>query len=145
MMAGTLVSRVVGFGRLLLLAFLFGVGTRQADMFAVANAVPTSMYILLVGGVLNTVLVPQIVRAIKSDADGGEAYTNRIMTGGLIVLFTITLAAHPGRARDHLPVLGRRLEGPRHRRPVRLDGGAGLLLHAAGVLLRRLRPRRARS
>ncbi len=91
MMAGTLASRVVGFGRLLLLAFLFGVGTRQADMFAVANAVPTSMYILLVGGVLNTVLVPQIVRAIKSDSDGGEAYTNRIMTGGLIVLFTITL------------------------------------------------------
>ena len=36
-------------------------------MFAVANAVPTSMYILLVGGVLNTVLVPQIVRAVKSD------------------------------------------------------------------------------
>jgi putative peptidoglycan lipid II flippase len=92
MMAGTLVSRIVGFGRLLLLAFLFGVGTRQADMFAVANAVPTSMYILLVGGVLNTVLVPQIVRAVKSDADGGEAYTNRIMTGGLIVLFVITLA-----------------------------------------------------
>ena len=92
MMAGTLVSRVVGFGRLLLLAFLFGVGTRQADMFAVANAVPTSMYILLVGGVLNTVLVPQIVRAVKSDSDGGEAYTNRIMTGGLIVLFVITLA-----------------------------------------------------
>ena len=50
------------------------------------------MYILLVGGVLNTVLVPQIVRAIKADADGGEAYTNRIMTGGLIVLFVITLA-----------------------------------------------------
>ncbi len=92
MMAGTLVSRVVGFGRLLLLAFLFGVGTRQADMFTVANAVPTIMYILIVGGVLNTVLVPQIVRAIKNDADGGEAYTNRIMTGGLIVLFVVTLA-----------------------------------------------------
>src|SRR3712207_6367872 len=75
MMAGTALSRVVGFGRLLLLAYLFGVGTRQADMFAVANAVPTSMYILLVGGVLNTVLVPQIVRAVKSDPDGGEAYT----------------------------------------------------------------------
>ena len=91
MMAGTLVSRIVGFGRLLLLAFLFGVGTRQADMFTVANAVPTIMYILIVGGVLNTVLVPQIVRAIKNDADGGEAYTNRIMTGGLIVLFVVTL------------------------------------------------------
>ena len=60
-------------------------------MFTLANTVPNSMYILLAGGVLNTVLVPQIVRAIKSDADGGEAYTNRIMTAGLIVLGVITL------------------------------------------------------
>ena len=49
-------------------------------MFTLANTVPNSMYILLAGGVLNTVLVPQIVRAIKGDKDRGEAYTNRIMT-----------------------------------------------------------------
>jgi putative peptidoglycan lipid II flippase len=61
-------------------------------MFAVANTVPNSMYILLAGGVLTTVLVPQIVRAIRNDRDGGAAYTNRILTGGLIVLFVITLA-----------------------------------------------------
>ena len=89
----------MGFFRLMLLVFLFGNGTRQADMFTLANTVPNSMYILLAGGVLNTVLVPQIVRAIKTDADRGEAYTNRIMTAGLIVLGVITVAAHPGRAR----------------------------------------------
>ena len=44
---------------------LFGNGTRQADMFTLANTVPNSMYILLAGGVLNTVLVPQIVRAVQ--------------------------------------------------------------------------------
>jgi putative peptidoglycan lipid II flippase len=92
MVAGTLVSRVVGFGRFVLLAYLFGIGTRQADMFAVANTVPNSMYILLAGGVLTTVLVPQIVRAVHHDRDGGAAYTNRILTGGLIVLFVVTLA-----------------------------------------------------
>ena len=91
MAAGTLLSRVLGFGRFILLVFLFGNGTRQADMFTLANTVPNSMYILLAGGVLNTVLVPQIVRHIKKDSDGGEAYTNRIMTGGLMVLFGITL------------------------------------------------------
>jgi len=91
MVAGTLVSRVLGFGRLMLLVFLFGNGTRQAEMFTIANTVPNSMYILLAGGVLNTVLVPQIVRAIKGDADRGEAYTNRIMTAGLIGLALITL------------------------------------------------------
>ena len=91
MAAGTLLSRVLGFGRLMLLVFLFGNGTRQADMFTIANTVPNSMYILLAGGVLNTVLVPQIVRAIKGDADGGEAYTNRIMTAGLLALAAITV------------------------------------------------------
>ncbi|GAA3622425.1 murein biosynthesis integral membrane protein MurJ [Microlunatus ginsengisoli] len=91
MAGGTLVSRLLGFGRLMLLTVLFGNGTRQAEMFTLANTVPNSMYILLAGGVLNTVLVPQIVRAIKGDKDRGEAYTNRIMTGGLIVLTLITV------------------------------------------------------
>jgi putative peptidoglycan lipid II flippase len=91
MAAGTMVSRLLGFVRLMLLVFLFGNGTRQADMFTIANTVPNSMYILLAGGVLNTVLVPQIVRAIRGDKDGGEAYTNRIMTAGLIALGTITI------------------------------------------------------
>ena len=91
MAAGTALSRVMGFFRLMLLVFLFGNGTRQADMFTIANTVPNSMYILLAGGVLNTVLVPQIVRAIRSDNDRGEAYTNRIMTAGLLVLGVITV------------------------------------------------------
>ena len=85
-----LLSRLLGFGRLILLVSLFANGTRQADMFTIANTVPNSMYILLAGGVLNTVLVPQIVRAIKSDPDGGESYTNRVMTAGLLALALIT-------------------------------------------------------
>jgi putative peptidoglycan lipid II flippase len=91
MAAGTALSRVMGFFRLMLLVFLFGNATRQADMFNVANTVPNSMYILLAGGVLNTVLVPQIVRAIRGDKDRGEAYTNRVMTAGLLVLAVITV------------------------------------------------------
>ena len=91
MAGGTATSRVLGFFRLMLLVFLFGNGTRQAEMFTIATTVPNSMYILLAGGVLNTVLVPQIVRAIRSDADRGEAYTNRIMTAGLIGLGLITV------------------------------------------------------
>ena len=91
MAAGTALSRVLGFVRLILLVVLFGNATRQADMFAIANTVPNSMYILLAGGVLNSVLVPQLVRAIRGDADGGEAYTQRIMTAGLLVLGAITI------------------------------------------------------
>ncbi len=91
MAAGTATSRVLGFFRLILFVYLFGNGTRQAEMFTIATTVPNSMYILLAGGVLNTVLVPQIVRAIRSDRDRGEAYTNRIMTAGLIGLGLITV------------------------------------------------------
>jgi putative peptidoglycan lipid II flippase len=91
MASGTALSRVLGFFRLMLLVYLFGNGTRQAEMFTIATNVPNSMYILLAGGVLNTVLVPQIVRAIRGDADRGDAYTNRIMTAGLIALALITL------------------------------------------------------
>ena len=91
MAGGTATSRVLGYFRLMLLVYLFGNGTRQAEMFTIATTVPNSMYILLAGGVLNTVLVPQIVRAIRGEADRGEAYTNRIMTAGLIALGLITL------------------------------------------------------
>lgn len=91
MAAGTAVSRMLGFGRFALLVALFGNATRQADMFNYANTVPNSMYILLAGGILNTVLVPQIVRAIKHDPDGGDAYTNRIMTLGILVLGLLTV------------------------------------------------------
>ncbi|GAB2593563.1 murein biosynthesis integral membrane protein MurJ [Microlunatus antarcticus] len=91
MAAGTAFSRVLGFVRLVVLVALFENGTRQADMFAVANTLPNSMYILLAGGVLNTVLVPQLVRAVRRDADGGEAYTNRVMTVGLLGLGVITV------------------------------------------------------
>lgn len=91
MAAGTMASRVVGFLRVILIAFVLGNGTRQADMFTFANTIPNSIYILLAGGALNTVLVPQIVRAVKHDEDGGEAYTNRIMTAFLLIIAAVTV------------------------------------------------------
>lgn len=67
MASGTMVSRVLGFGRAILLAFALGNSTRQADMFSLATLIPNTLYMLFAGGALNTVLVPQIVRAIKND------------------------------------------------------------------------------
>jgi len=79
MAAGTIVSRLSGFVRGALLAAALG-AYLHADLFNIANTIPTMLYILLAGGVFNAVLVPQLVRAMKNDADGGEAYTNRIIT-----------------------------------------------------------------
>ena len=79
MAAGTAISRVSGYVRSLLLAAALGTQL-HADVFTIANTVPNMLYILLAGGVFNAVLVPQLVRAMKHDADGGDAYTNRIIT-----------------------------------------------------------------
>lgn len=92
MAAGTLFSRFSGLFRSILLAAALGSATIAADGYTVANTIPNMLYILLAGGVFNAVLVPQLVRALKNDADGGEAYTNRIITLGLLFLGSVTLA-----------------------------------------------------
>ncbi len=91
MAAGTLASRVLGLVRVVLAAWLLGTNSRQADIFSVATTVPNSLYFLFAGGALNTVLVPQLVRAVKNDPDGGEAYTNRVMTAFLMLVGGIAL------------------------------------------------------
>jgi len=90
MALGTIVSRITGFARLYLLAFTIGTHL-DADLFNNANTLPNTLYILVAGGIFNVVLVPQMVRAMRRDADGGEAYVNRIMTLGLLVLVLATL------------------------------------------------------
>ena len=90
MALGTIVSRITGFARLYLLAFTIGTHL-DADLFSNANTLPNTLYILVAGGVFNVVLVPQMVRAMKRDPDGGEAYVNRVMTLGLLVLAVATV------------------------------------------------------
>ena len=91
MASGTMVSRVLGFGRAILLAFALGNSTRQVEMFGLSTLIPNTLYMLFAGGALNTVLVPQIVRAIKNDSDGGQTYVNRVMTAFLAALAVITV------------------------------------------------------
>src|SRR6188768_1117287 len=91
MAAGTVVSRISGFARGALLAAALGIQL-HADIFSIANTVPNMLYILLAGGVFNAVLVPQLVRAMTDDPDGGEAYTNRIVTLAALFLGAVTVA-----------------------------------------------------
>ncbi|WP_432884709.1 murein biosynthesis integral membrane protein MurJ [Kribbella sp. CA-245084] len=90
MAAGTVLSRLLGFVRIALLAAAIGTALR-GDIFTAANTIPNSLYILLAGGVFNTVLVPQLVRAIKSHDDGGQDFTNRLLTFGFVVLAVVTV------------------------------------------------------
>lgn len=105
MAAGTVLSRITGFVRIALLAAVVGTEVRN-DLFTVANTIPNSLYILLAGGVFNTVLVPQLVRAIRQHGDGGQEYTDRLMTAGFVVLAvltTICVAIAPLIARLYIP------------------------------------------
>lgn len=89
MAAGTIVSRLSGFVRNTLLAAALGTQL-HADVFTIANTVPNMLYILLAGGVFNAVLVPQLVRAMKNDPDGGAAFTDRIVTVAALFLAGVT-------------------------------------------------------
>ncbi|MHB9860390.1 murein biosynthesis integral membrane protein MurJ [Streptomyces sp. YIM S03343] len=92
MAAGTLVSRLTGFIRSALIVSALGVGV-LGDTFQVAYQLPTMIYILTVGGGLNSVFVPQLVRAMKEDEDGGEAYANRLLTLVMVALGALTALA----------------------------------------------------
>ncbi|MEV7136828.1 murein biosynthesis integral membrane protein MurJ [Streptomyces tauricus] len=92
MAAGTMVSRLTGFIRSALIVAALGVGL-LGDTFQVAYQLPTMIYILTVGGGLNSVFVPQLVRAMKDDEDGGEAYANRLLTLVVVVLGLLTALA----------------------------------------------------
>lgn len=90
MALGTIFSRLTGLLRLLLLFFVIG-QSLNADIFNNANTIPNALYILVAGGIFNVVLVPQLVRAMKNDKDGGDAYANRVITLGLLVLAAATV------------------------------------------------------
>ena len=90
MASGTIVSRILGFVRAVLIAAAIGVTTDAADAFGVANQLPNNVYAIIVGGVLNAVLVPQLVRA-RSQADGGKGYVDRFVTLAITVFFIVTV------------------------------------------------------
>ncbi|MGG7465477.1 murein biosynthesis integral membrane protein MurJ [Plantibacter sp. YIM 135347] len=91
--SGTLVSRILGFVKAVMVARIIGVSI-VGDTFGIANQLPNTIYVIIGGGVLSAVLVPQIVRA-SIHADGGNAYVNKLVTitlvfiGGATVLITL--------------------------------------------------------
>ncbi|HSX99881.1 MAG TPA: murein biosynthesis integral membrane protein MurJ, partial [Streptomyces sp.] len=92
MAAGTMVSRLTGFIRSAMIVSALGLAL-LGESFQVAYQLPTMIYILTVGGGLNSVFVPQLVRAMKDDEDGGEAYANRLLTLVMVILGLLTALA----------------------------------------------------
>ncbi|MHA6750869.1 murein biosynthesis integral membrane protein MurJ [Dermacoccus nishinomiyaensis] len=110
---GTLVSRMLGLLRSVLTVWALGSTTGIANTWATANSLPNIIYLLLAGGVINAVLVPQITRALEH-SDGGKAYTDRIVTLTLTILLGVTvigmaLAPWVYQIYDHKNVTGDKL------------------------------------
>ena len=87
--AGTLVSRITGLVRGLLLVAVLGT-TLLGDTYNVANTMPNILYNLIIGGALTAVFVPQMVRAIR-EPDGGSAFLSRLVTATCVVLGSLVL------------------------------------------------------
>ncbi|MEJ6606960.1 MAG: murein biosynthesis integral membrane protein MurJ [Candidatus Planktophila sp.] len=89
MAIGTILSRITGFFRAILVVAVLGTAL-LADSYNVANTMPNILYNLLVGGALTAIFVPQLVRSF-SDADGGHGFASRLVTtiSGLLFLLVI--------------------------------------------------------
>jgi putative peptidoglycan lipid II flippase len=92
MAIGTLASRGTGFLRTLVLVYALGV-IGVANAYNNANTLPNTVYDLMLGGILTSVVVPLLVSAAKRDTDRGEAYDQRIFTLGTAALFALTVLA----------------------------------------------------
>ncbi|GAA4912680.1 putative peptidoglycan lipid II flippase [Stackebrandtia albiflava] len=90
MAAGSLVSRITGFLRNVVIGAALG-ATVLGNAYTTAQYFPQMLYELLMGGVLTSVVVPLIVKARNRDLDGGEAYTQRLLTLAVTFLALATV------------------------------------------------------
>lgn len=92
MVSGTFVSRILGFIKLFLLTSAIGSTTDIVNSFELANTLPNVIFIIISGGLFNTILLPQIIKASKN-SDGGNLYINKILSLSAVGLFFITVIA----------------------------------------------------
>jgi len=90
--SGTIVSRLLGFANVSVLAFVIGVQGSGPNAFALANQLPTYVYAIVAGGLLSAVLVPHIVKA-ATQTDGGQAFVNRLVSLGVVAFIAATVLA----------------------------------------------------
>lgn len=96
MALATLVSRITGFIRIVLLAAILGAALSSA--FTVANQLPNMIAALVLEATFTAIFVPVLARAERDDPDGGEAFVRRLVTLAtalLLVATVLSVAAGP--------------------------------------------------
>ncbi len=97
MAIGTITSRITGVLRDVAMTAALGFFL-VSDAFSLGNTLPNIVYLMLIGGALNSVFVPQLVRHIETDSDGGKAFADRLLslTGvALLAISGISVLAAP--------------------------------------------------
>ena len=92
MAVGTVISRITGLLRDIAMTAALGLGI-VADIFTLGNTIPNTVYVLTVGGAMNAVFVPQLVRRSREDSDGGAGFTDRLLTLTCVLLVGLTAVA----------------------------------------------------
>lgn len=91
MALATLVSRLTGFARIVLLAAILGAALSSA--FTVANQLPNLIAALVLEATFTAIFVPVLARAERDDADGGAAFVRRLLTLATTLLLVVTIVS----------------------------------------------------
>jgi putative peptidoglycan lipid II flippase len=89
MALATLVSRLTGFARIVLLAAILGAALSSA--FTVANQLPNMIAALVLEATFTAIFVPVLARAERDDPDGGTAFIRRLLTLAITLLLVVTI------------------------------------------------------
>ena len=88
MAVATLVSRLTGFARIVLLATILGAALTSA--FSVAYQLPNLIAALVLEATFTAIFVPVLARAERDDPDNGTAFVRRLVTLATTLLLIIT-------------------------------------------------------
>lgn len=91
MALATLVSRITGFIRIVVLAAILGAALSSA--FSVANQMPNMIAALVLEATFTAIFVPVLARAELDDGDGGAAFVRRLVTLATTLLLAVTVLA----------------------------------------------------
>jgi putative peptidoglycan lipid II flippase len=85
----TLISRITGFFRIVLLAAILGAALSSS--FSVANQLPNMVAALVLEATFTAIFVPVLARAERDDPDGGTTFVRRLVTLATTLLVVTTV------------------------------------------------------
>ena len=92
----TLISRLTGFARIVLIATILGAALSSA--FSVAYQLPNLIAALVLEATFTAIFVPVLARAERDDPDGGTAFVRRLVTLAttlLLIATALSIASAP--------------------------------------------------